>query len=233
MSARYAVYFSPKKSSGWHDFGAPWLGRNEFDNQPLPQPALEEIEAKQLESLTRVPRRYGFHATLKAPFRLGAGIELPELKSRMAALASNLESLPLGTLSTATLGNFVALIPSAPVAGLHDLAAACVISLDDLRAPLEASDLLRRQVEQLDARATELLTRYGYPHVLERFLLHFTLTGPVTADVSRMVTRAVASPVLNLNSHEPLVLDRLCLFMEPAANSPFLRIEDFTLGTDA
>jgi Protein of unknown function (DUF1045) len=167
---------------------------------------------------------------LKAPFNLGAGIDLPELKSRMTALASNLEPLPLGVLSTTTLGNFVALTPSAPVPGMHELAATCVTSLDDLRAPLTANDLARRQVDQLDARAMELLTRFGYPHVLERFRFHFTLTGPVTSEEAAVVARAAAALVLHLNAREPLVLDRLCLFLEAAANSPFLRIADFKLG---
>ncbi|NQW94376.1 MAG: DUF1045 domain-containing protein [Polaromonas sp.] len=230
MSKRYAVYFAPLKSSAWHEFGTRWLGRDEFDNQPLQQPALEEIEAKQFQALTQVPRRYGFHATLKAPFHLGAGVELPQLISRLSSLATTLEPLPLGTLTTATPGNFVALMPSAPVPGLQELAATCVISLNDLRAPLNANDLARRQADQLDARAMELLTRFGYPHVLERFRLHFTLTGPVSAGDAALVTRATAAPVLHLNAREPLVLDRLCLFMEPAANSPFLRIADFKLG---
>jgi putative phosphonate metabolism protein len=230
MNARYAVYFAPARSSPWHDFGGHWLGRNEFDNQPMPQPALEEIDAKQFEALTQVPRRYGFHATLKAPFHLCAGVELPQLISRLSSLATTLEPLPLGALKTATPGNFVALIPSAPVSGLHELAATCVTSLDDLRAPLHAGDLARRQADQLDARAMELLTRFGYPHVLERFRLHFTLTGPVTEEEAALVTRAAAAPVLHLNALEPLVLDRLCLFMEPSANSPFLRIADFKLG---
>ena len=230
MSKRYAVYFAPPKSSAWHDFGTRWLGRDEFDNLPLPQPALEEINTKQFEALTQVPRRYGFHATLKAPFHLGAGVELPQLISRVTSLATTLEPLPLGTLTTATPGNFVALMPSEPVAGLHELAATCVTSLDDLRAPLNADDLARRQADQLDARAMELLTRFGYPHVLERFRLHFTLTGPVTEEEAAVVTRAAAAPVLHLNAREALVLDRLCLFMEPSANSPFLRIADFKLG---
>jgi putative phosphonate metabolism protein len=233
MSPRYAVYFAPAKSSAWHDFGSRWLGRDEFDGQALPQPVLEEIDLPQLEALTQAPRRYGFHATLKAPFHLRAGIDLAELKSRMTALASNLEPLPLGSLSTTTLGHFIALTPSAPVAGLHELAATCVTSLDDLRAPLNAGDLARRQADPLDARAMELLTRFGYPHVLERFRLHFTLTGPVTAEEAAVVTRATATPVLHLNTQEPLVVDRLCLFMEPAANSPFLRIADFKLAMPA
>jgi len=233
MTIRYAVYFAPGKASGWQSFGAHWLGRSEFDHQVLPQHALEEMTSNQLEELTRVPRRYGFHATLKAPFRLATGIAASELTDRMAKLARLLRPLPLGEMTVVTLGNFVALVPGAAVDGLHALAEACVTELDDLRAPLAAHELSRRLKEPLDARATELLKRFGYPHVLERFRLHFTLTGPVTAQDAARVTRAVTATIERLNKQEPLVLDRLCLFMEPPADSPFLRIADFALGADA
>ena len=233
MSIRYAIYFAPRKASGWQTFGAHWLGRSEFDHQLLPHAALEEISSDDIEQLTQVPRRYGFHATLKAPFHLAMGATELELKHRMASLARRLRPLRLGQMKVATLGNFVALVPDKPVDGLHDLAEACVTGLDDLRAPLADRELSRRLKEPLDARATELLNQFGYPHVLERFRLHFTLTGPVTADQAAKVSRAVAAPVKHLNNHEPLILDRLCLFMEPAADSFFLRIADYALGADA
>ena len=233
MSIRYAVYFAPGKASGWQSFGAQWLGRSEFDHQLLPLHALEDITADQLEALTRVPRRYGFHATLKAPFRLAPGVTASELTDRMAKLARLLRPLPLGEMTVATLGNFVALVPGTTVDGLHALAEACVTELDDLRAPLSAHELSRRLKEPLDARATELLKRFGYPHVLERYQMHFTLTGPVTAPEAASVTRAVTAPIERLNKLEPLVLDRLCLFIEPAADSAFLRIADFALGAGA
>ena len=62
--------------------------------------------------------------------------------------------------------------------------------------------------------------------------MHFTLTGQVTAQEAASVTRAVTAPIEQLNRKNPLVLDRLCLFMEPAADSPFLRIADFALGAN-
>ena len=230
MSARYAVYFTPPQVSPWWDFGAHWLGRDESDNLPLQHPALDDIAEIHLERITRVPRRYGFHATLKAPFYLAPGVDEAALKSRVATLASTLQPLLLGHLKTATLGNFVALVPAADVGGLQDLAATCVTGLDDLRAPLGATDLARRNTAALDARGMELLTRFGYPHVLERFRLHFTLTGPLKQDEAALVTRAVAHRVEDLNKRAPLTLDRLCLFMEADIGAPFVRIADFTLG---
>ena len=73
MSARYAIYFAPDKHSGGWEFGANWLGRDEHDNTVLPQPPLEGISPLELTRITQAPRRYGFHATLKAPFRLADG----------------------------------------------------------------------------------------------------------------------------------------------------------------
>ena len=229
MSARYAVYFAPDKTSAWWAFGAYWLGRNEFDNTALPQPAFTDISPIELNRLTNEPRRYGFHATLKAPFRLATGHDETGLIKRLNALADQLTPVALGTMRVATLGNFVALIPALNPDGLEALAAACVTELDDLRAPLLETDLIRRRVETLDARALELLARYGYPHVLERFRLHLTLANPVVATQAQRVTSALTAQVDQLNKESPLLLDRLCLFVEPAPGEPFQRIADVAL----
>ena len=230
MSARYAVYFAPARDSPWRRFGAHWLGRDEHDSTALPQTLLETISAEELTRITHEPRRYGFHATLKAPFRLADGYDDTDLVARLGALALTLQPVALGPLRPAFLGDFVALIPESPPAALDSLAAACVTELDDLRAPLQSAELARRRVDWLDARHAELLARYGYPYVLERFRLHFTLTGPVDEAVAKRVERAVASDTARLNAEAPLWLDRLCLFVEPTPNAPFHRIIDLTLS---
>ena len=230
MSARYAVYFTPAKDSPWWRFGAHWLGRDEHDSKALPQPPLETISAEDLTRITHEPRRYGFHATLKAPFRLADGYDDTDLVARLGALALTLQPVALGPLRPAFLGDFIALIPESPPAALQSLAAACVTELDDLRAPLQSAELARRRVDRLDARHAELLARYGYSFVLERFRLHFTLTGPVDEAIAKRVERAVALDTSRLNAEAPLWLDRLCLFVEPTPGAPFHRIIDLTLS---
>jgi hypothetical protein len=84
--------------------------------------------------------------------------------------------------------------------------------------------------DQLDARGLELLHQYGYPHVLERFQLHFSLTGPVAQPMAERVQQAVEDPVAQLNATAPLVLDRLCLFVEAAPGQAFRRVADVELG---
>jgi len=229
MSARYAVYFSPDKTSPWWSFGSHWLGRNDYDDSELQQLRLEDIAPTELARITAEPRRYGFHATLKAPLRLAEGIGETDLLRRLEQLARGLTPLPLGPLRVTALGNFAALVPASSPPGLEALAAVCVQELDDLRAPLSAADRLRRRIEHLDAREVELLNRYGYPYVMERFRLHLTLTGPIGSEAAHHVAHALTERIEQLNHEAPLSLDRLCLFVERTPGAPFQRIADVVL----
>lgn len=229
MSVRYAIYFAPAKDSPWWDFGAHWLGRDEHDNTALPQPVVAGIPPAALASITQEPQRYGFHATLKAPFRLAAGTDESGLITGLRTLAQTLKPVALGPLRVATLGHFVALVPHIASADLQALADACVTGLDHFRTPLLAADLQRRRIEQLDERETELLNLYGYPYVMERFRLHLSLTGPIDKEVAQGVTQAVSAHIDRLNADTPLLLDRLCLFVEKSPGAPFQRLIDLRL----
>ena len=229
MTARYAIYFSPSQHSPWWELGAHWLGRDECADAPLSQCLPTQFEPAELCAVTSEPRRYGFHATLKAPFRLSGGHTADDLMARLKALAATLKPVALGPLQVVTLGDFVALTPATAPDELAALAAACVTGLDDLRASLSQADLTRRRATQLDERERELLQLYGYPYVLERFRFHLTLSGPVQPAIAQRVMQAVAEPVAQLNLAAPLLLDRLCLFVEPAPGQPFKRIADMEM----
>jgi hypothetical protein len=104
-----------------------------------------------------------------------------------------------------------------------------VKELDDLRAPLREAELARRRAAPLDAREAELLDRYGYPHVMERFRLHLTLTGPLEPSMAQRVWDAVTPLLSRLNAEAPLWLDQLCLFVERTPGAPFHRLVDVKL----
>ena len=75
------------------------------------------------------------------------------------------------------------------------------------------------------------MQRYGYASVLERFQLHLTLSGPLnTRDTTRLLNE-VTPNVAELNSTTPLVLDRLCLFVESAPGQPFRRLVDQVMAS--
>jgi putative phosphonate metabolism protein len=232
MTARYAIYFAPALHSPWWQFGSQWLGRDEHLDQLVPQTLVPQMNAGDLQRLTSHPRHYGFHATLKAPFGLRENCTADDLQERMRVLARTLRPVALGPMHATALGNFVALVPVTPPAALAALANSCVTELDDLRRPLSDEDMARRKSDKLDTRGLELLHRYGYPLVMERFQFHFSLTGPVTAPNTQQVLMAVHNSVDQLNTMEPLVLDRLCLFVEPASGQPLVRVADVGLADE-
>ena len=63
---RYAVYFSPRDGA-FAQRTAEWLGWNPETGHALPQPVLAGIGDP--AGITKDPRRYGFHGTIRAPFR--------------------------------------------------------------------------------------------------------------------------------------------------------------------
>ncbi|NJO54321.1 MAG: hypothetical protein HC829_05245, partial [Bacteroidales bacterium] len=73
MAARYALYFAPLDDRPLWKFGSATIG---WDAQlAAERPALPPAQAlvPGWAEATAEPRRYGFHATLKAPFALAEG----------------------------------------------------------------------------------------------------------------------------------------------------------------
>src|SRR6056297_1726408 len=65
--SRFAIYYLPP-AGPLAEFGARWLGWDVENGRALRQPDLPG-----LEGITKAPRKYGFHGTLKPPFRLAQG----------------------------------------------------------------------------------------------------------------------------------------------------------------
>lgn len=230
MTVRHAIYYAPAHSSPWWTFGAGWIGRDESLDGTPPEFVAPMLPEPERHRITTQARRYGFHATLKAPFHLRSGATAAELLARTRSLAQRLRPVPLSPLQVRHLGPYVVLLTPEHHTAASALASACVIELDDLRQPLTPDELARRQPATLDARELELLGRYGYPHVLERFRFHLTLTDPVNETQAAQVTAAVSAQVAHLNAQTPLTLDRLCIFEESAPGQVFRRVHDLVLG---
>ncbi len=76
--ARFAVYYAPSRESAWWQAGSAWLGRDAESGEPCVSPQPEAL-ARPLADLTEAPRRYGWHGTLVAPFRLADGVTQQDL----------------------------------------------------------------------------------------------------------------------------------------------------------
>ncbi|MDZ4843737.1 MAG: DUF1045 domain-containing protein [Hyphomicrobium aestuarii] len=175
---RYAIYFTPDVTTPLHAFGCAVLGFDTTLGTRVPfHPALVAA-FPDWEEMSEAPRRYGFHATLKAPFELVHGVEEADLCAAVAALAAGLQPVSAGRLEINAGEQFVSLRPvPRDHAGLGALAQTCVEALDRFRAPLTAADRARRRPDALTARQCENLDRWGYPFVAEDFAFHMTLTG--------------------------------------------------------
>lgn len=210
MMTRYAVYFAPRESA-FSRHAAAWLGRNSETGEALPQPALAGIGDP--HAMTAEPRRYGFHGTIRAPFRAKPAVTETTIRNRLAELAARLAPVTCHGLQLEILDGFLALTPLGCEAALMDLAATVVEGTDDLRAPLTGAEIARRRPERLSARQRALLDRWGYPFVMEEFRFHLTLTdrlaepGPV-----RVALATHFAPVLP----RPFTIEDLCLFAEDA-----------------
>lgn len=173
--SRYAIYYAPPPKAEWARFATGWLGWDMQAGQGAGHPHLPDLPMP-LADITRSPRKYGLHATLKPPFRLADGMSQDNLETACADLCRTLGPLTLEPLRLTRLGRFLALCPPASL-GLSELAAACVRDLDRLRAPPSQAELDRRRAANLTSRQEANLIAWGYPHVLEDFRFHVTLTG--------------------------------------------------------
>jgi putative phosphonate metabolism protein len=227
---RAALYYAPAPGSDWHAFGSGWLGRDAVSGQELPQPVLPMMLPDfDLHALTTEPRRYGFHATLKAPFRLAEGRSLESLKDALEAFTQDHSPVPLGTLKLQWTDGYVALLP-APEArpAIGHLAAHVVEAFEPFRAPLGEAELARRNPGALSTRQNALLAQYGYPYVLEEFRFHMTLSNSVDA---RRADALITAAAAQLEARRPAAprLDAVTLFVEPAPGAPFIAVRRYPL----
>jgi putative phosphonate metabolism protein len=205
---RYAVYYAPRAGE-FATRAAEWLGWSAETGQPMPQPQLAGIA--EVAAVTQDARRYGFHGTLRAPFRLAEGVTALHLMEALAMLAGRMAPVVCEGLRLENMHGFMALTPEGCEAALLALGAAVVEATDPLRAPLTKAEVARRRPETLSARQRALFDRWGYPFVMEEFRFHLTLTDRL-ADPAAVgaVLAAHFAPVLP----RPFVIEDLCLFGE-------------------
>lgn len=209
---RYAVFYAPRPGA-FATAAADWLGWDAATGTARPQPDLPGIPFPAV--LTAEARRYGFHGTLRAPFRLAQGVTRQDVEQTVAKLAAALAPVTCTGLQLEPLHGFLALTPIGCEAALLELGAAVVETTNPLRAALTEAEIARRRPETLSHRKQTLLRLWGYPHVMEEFRFHLTLTDRLPEDELAPVQTALKAhfaPVLP----SPFVIEDLCLFGQDA-----------------
>jgi putative phosphonate metabolism protein len=230
--SRYALYFAPTATSRWWRAGSQWLGRDAVSDVMLEQPRIAGIAAEDFSRLTANARRYGFHATLKAPFRLLNGIDSTKLLAQAQAFAKAQTPVPLGRLEVREFGDFLALGQAEPLTAVAALAQRCVEHFDTLRAPPDHAELQRRRRANLNPRHEALLQRWGYPYTEEAYRFHMTLTDSMASLDSTARKLLLAAAIDHFAGMEALhhpVIDGIAVFEEPAPGAPLTVLAHYAL----
>lgn len=220
---RYALYFSPAPGSAWWTAGCRWLGRDPASGTVLPQPAIRDRPELTLAELTVDARRYGLHATLKAPFRLMPGFSEEHLQTMAQAFASAQTAVMLDETEVRPMGSFLALRPRGPHDALRSLAMRCTAYFDLLRDLPAAAEITKRRRAGLTERQDALLLRWGYPYTEEEFRFHMTLTDSLADakdDVIQAVRDAAEQCFAEARLGPALVVDALTIFKEEMPGAP-------------
>lgn len=230
MAERYAIYFTLPMSNPIYQIASRWLDYDVYNGKRSTIP--EEIDIapcyNHFRSHTSSPRQYGFHATLKPPFRLNKEKSPDQLIRALQEFSISTEAFECTPLSIQRIGRFLALMPDQPCRSLHELAAQCVETFEPFRAPLTEVEYQKRQPEKLSSRQRALLDQWGYPYVYDEFRFHMTLTNnlpELLVEPAEECLQTIFDGVLG----SPLSVDRIYLFRQKARDKKFKIIGEFPL----
>ncbi len=228
MAHRYALYLAPPGDSELHRFASRWLGRDAITGEALEQPFVEHVPADKLREITASPRRYGFHGTIKPPFRLANGCTADAFHEAVRVFAAAWPAMDL-PLQIHSLRGFLAFMSARPSPALDAFAAACVRDFEPFRAPLRPDEMEARKRAPLSPRQLAHLEEFGYPYVMEDFAFHMTLTEKLHDNLHDRVLTDLCARTRPLLA-EPFRADALCVFEEPEPHAPFRMTARYPLG---
>lgn len=230
-AARYAIYLAPEQGSALARFANGILGYDAHSGADVPH-APELLPNIDWQAITTSPRRYGAHATLKAPFRLAAGRTRAALAEALDDFAARRRAFDIGPLAITCVsrdenGAFVALTNPFGSAELAALEAETVRHFEPFRAALSPDDVARRVPGQLTPRQRRHLAEFGYPFVLDDFAFHITLTERLTTP--EVVADHLADRLAQELGTIRFRVDALHLFEQAKPEQRFRAVDNFPL----
>jgi putative phosphonate metabolism protein len=222
---RYAIYYAPAHGSVLDRFGAHMLGYDARSGEDLPFP---DGVTPDWREVTANPRKYGFHATLKAPMVLADGRTGAELAAACETFAETARSIPRIEPVVDRISGFIAVVPARASPELLQLAADVTRDFDSFRAPLTPAERARRNPAKLTPRQCDHLDRWGYPYVMEEFRFHMTLTGRLQTERREPIVAMLRQRFSEIGL-QTLAIDRIALFRQNDADSRFGIIGEWQL----
>jgi putative phosphonate metabolism protein len=218
---RYAIYFVPGPETGLYRFGATVLGYDCYAGSALAYPHELGLDRADWEALTHEPRRYGFHATLKAPFHLSASCTEAQLSTALKSFVGLGRVVPVVSPAVRLLGDFIAIVPREPCPAVDALAADCVTLFDAYRAPMSAQERARRMASPLSPTQIANLDRWGYPYLFDEFRFHMTLTGRLGLQRRDAVLEVMRGAFTRECGDGRIAVDRIALVRQDRPDARF------------
>ncbi len=222
--SRVALYYAPAGDDPLWARAVAWLGRDPATGAEVAQPDIPGLAA-----ITGDAASYGFHATLKPPFRPRPGVSWDALRAEVRALAASVPAFPLPPLEVRDLFGFLALTETEPSPALQALCDVCVAWPDALRAPPDDGELARRRRMGLAPAEDANLLRWGYPYVFSAWFFHMTLSRKLT-EAEHAVYGAAAEAWFAEALEAPRAVSDIAIFMQPAPGDPFDLVERVALS---
>ena len=218
---RYAIYFVPAAESALYRFGSSVLGYDCYTGADLLPPDAFAADAALWRELTQEPRRYGFHATLKAPFHLSPSCTEAQLTSAFVSFAALGHAVGRIAPEVALLSGFVAVVPRQASDAVAALADKCTTMFDAFRAPMSARERARRVAANLSQSQMHNLERWGYPYLFRDFRFHMTLTGKLAGARANAALSRLRRGFAAACGEQELAIDRLALLRQDGEQAPF------------
>ncbi|WP_439578387.1 DUF1045 domain-containing protein [Elioraea sp.] len=229
MAHRYAIYWAPPRDHPLWRAGCEWLGRDPETGEQIAPPLPDGMTREHHAEITRDPARYGWHGTLKPPFRLARGRSEVGLDAALHAFAASRSPFIAPLFAVRPLSGFLAVVPTDRSAALDALAAACVTTLDPFRAPPEPEEVERRRRAGLTSAQAGNLDRWGYPYVLGEFRFHLTLSARLDASQAGALLAHLAERFAPAVDGE-LTIDSIALYVEPEPGAAFALMRRYPFG---
>ena len=162
---RYAIYYAPIENPELDLFGKCWLGWDPYKGEETTKSDLSKLPSfKKFSGLVLTPKQYGFHGTIKAPFRLKNKYTYNDLENKVCEISKQIQSFHLDKLVIKKLGNFIALTPSKNLK-VNNVSNKFVEGLDFLRDDLSEDEIKKRHPHKLSFNQKKMLFKWGYPSV--------------------------------------------------------------------
>ena len=179
---RVAIYFLPKKNSSLENFGKNLLGRDINKKKKISLTRRQKYFINrgftyfdELKDYCEEPAKYGFHATLKAPFRLKRNVKTKNFYDVISHIAAQHSRFKIKGLKIVYSKKFTLITSRKPNKLLINLENDLVKHLDTFRAELNKTDIKKRIPDSLTIKQNKYLKEWGYPFVFDQFKFHMTL----------------------------------------------------------